>query len=381
MNEFLTTPLDFCAGEGSETAPYTAADGTAGITSALSRLAERGGTLRLPCARYELTKTVPLTLCSSAIVGDVWACNTDPNGVFETAYGTKLRLRGSGFPALRVGIDGLVSGSVIRELGVQGDIVGMDTRDRFDINAPTANAGLVLDAVRTDQCAFERLSFCGLGAAIAVAGNAEVDACNFERCNADGSGVGVYFSPRASFYARFNRNLLADTPYYGVLVDGRGKCIHNLELTECFFVRNGGCFVGEEMPHPAAVTLLNVSRSAVERNNFDDPGLFWYYPPTATENSERQPQKQPMPALYLSGKLNRIRDNVFQHTRGVAVIIEGDGNVLMNNITDGDVMITGKGNTVCGLAFQSAEAKLILRGADDTVVSGVPEDRILRIAP
>ena len=372
----LLTPIEFCTGEGSERSPYTAPDGPAGLQTALDSLSAHGGAVRLPAARYDLTKSIEMNLSGTCIAGDVWACNTDPNGVFETPYGAKLRVNGKGFPALRVGTDHLVSGCLVREVGVQGDIVGMDTSTHFDIADPTAAAGLVMDAVRTDQCTFTRMSFCGLGAGIAVAGNAEVDACRFEDCNTDGCGVGLYFSPHASYYARVQRCVMADSPYYGAFVDGRGKHIHNLEITETHFVRNGGCLT-PDMPQPAAVSLLQVSSCAVERNNFDDPGTFWYYEPTATANNQRQPRKQTLVALHVSGNRNRIRDNVFQHSKGTAVILEGDCNVMMNNITDGDVIVSGKGNVICGLALLK-DARLILRNAQDTVISGVPEDRIVR---
>jgi len=373
MKEQLT-PLSFCTGEGSEQRPYASADGTAGLQAALAELTH-GGAVRLPAARYNMTETVTVTESGTALVGDIWACNTDPNGVFETSFGVKLRQIGE-HPVIRVGCDRVISGTLLREIGVQGDIPGMDTRERFDVNAPVTNAGLLLDAVRTDQCTFDRLSFCGLGAGIAVCGNAEVDACRFENCNTDGCAVGLYFSPRASFYARVHRCVIADNPYYGVLVDGRGKLIHNLELTETHFVRNGGCF-RPEMPQQAAVSLLQVSGCAVERNNFDDPGTFWYYEEAATENNQRQPRKSDVVALHVSGNKNRIRDNIFQHSKSVAMIVEGDANVLMGNITDGDVVVSGKGNIICGLALQK-DARLILRSATDTVITGVPENRIVR---
>ena len=378
MNDLLT-PLPYCVGCGSESDPYRADDGSAGFNSALKNLEERGGRLRVPCGRYDITESVVLKTSSTKIAGDVWACNTDPNGVFETAYGTKIRLNGMSFPAIRVGDDRVVSGALIEGLGIQGDIKGMDTRPFFDLQDPTNGAGLAFDAVRTDQCEVDKLSFCGLGAAIAVTKEAEVDACQFTRCNMDGCGVGVYFVPRYSYYARFRDCIIADNPYYGFFVDGRGKCMHNLEITGCHFVRNGGCLCeAPELVQPAAVSLFGVSNCAVERNNFDDPGTFWYYEDTATQNNERKPITRPVPALVVTGNRNRIRDNIFQHTKKDAVIINGDGNILMNNISDGNVIVSGKGNQIHGLAL-SKEAKLILTPeAVDTVIFGVEESRIVR---
>lgn len=377
MNTRLT-PLPLCTGKGTEKDPYRAADGTAGINSTLAMLTERGGRVELPCARYDLTTPIEMGLSSTKLVGDVWACNYDPNGVFEPKFGTKIRLNGMSFPAIRLGIEGTISGTLIENLGVQGDIPGMDTRTYFDINNPTAGAGLCFDAVRTDQCEVDKLSFCGLGAAVAATANAEIDACQITRCNMDGCGVGVYFSPRASYYARFRDCIIADNPYYGFFADGRGKHIHNLEITGCHFVRNGGCFAGD-LPQEAAVSLLNVNNCELSRNNFDDPGTFWYYEDTATECNERQPQKQFALALAVTGNRNRIRDNLFQNTKGDAVIIKGDSNVLMNNISDGNVIISGKENYICGLALRK-EAKLILTPeAVDTQIFGVAEERIVRM--
>lgn len=63
-----------------------------------------------------------------------------------------------------------------------------------------------------------------------------------------------------------------------------------------------------------------------------------------------------------------------------SIRIEGDRNVLMNNITDGNVRIRGEGNTVCGLVFTTPEARLALGGkaAQTTTLLGVPEGRVCR---
>ena len=81
------------------------------------------------------------------------------------------------------------------------------------------------------------------------------------------------------------------------------------------------------------------------------------------------------------GNENRITGNTFLHSSDDSIRIEGDGNVLLGNIADGSVRIRGKGNTVANLVFTTPGARLILEGeaADSTVVTGVPEDRILRV--
>lgn len=43
---------------------------------------------------YPLQDSLVVDASSLCLCGDVWACNTDPNGVFETDHGTKLRMQG-----------------------------------------------------------------------------------------------------------------------------------------------------------------------------------------------------------------------------------------------------------------------------------------------
>ncbi|MBQ9943168.1 MAG: hypothetical protein IJO67_02270 [Clostridia bacterium] len=68
------------------------------------------------------------------------------------------------------------------------------------------------------------------------------------------------------------------------------------------------------------------------------------------------------------------------HSSDDAIRVEGNGNVLMNNIADHSVHIRGRGNQVIGLAFTSPEGKLILEGeaAESTYITGVDEGRIIR---
>ena len=109
-----------------------------------------GGRCTLPNREYDIHSPVVVDASSLCFCGEVWACNTDPNGVFETDHGTKLRMRGRGFPAIRVGErSDPISGAVVKDLGVQGDIAGMDTRPLVDFSNPEKNAGLCLDLVRT----------------------------------------------------------------------------------------------------------------------------------------------------------------------------------------------------------------------------------------
>jgi parallel beta-helix repeat protein len=316
---------------------------------------------------------------STGLRGEIWACNTDPNGVFEPKNGTKLRRIGTGFPSILVGNDRTLSGNNVSNLGIQGDIVGMDTRAAFDAARPWASAGLYFGRERVDQGDFSKISCCGLACAVSIAEDAEIDACDFRKINADGSCVGIYFSPRASYYARFYRCVVADTPSYGFFADGHGKWIHNMDIADCHFVRNAGA--NHLTGHPsAAVCLSGLSRCSFRDNLVDAPGVFWYFEPTATENTDKTVYEGPALGLWVEGNENRITGNVFLNSSAESVYIKGKGNVLMNNTADGDVVIAGEGNFINGLAFTKPDARLILTGAaaGTTRVFGVEENRIVR---
>ena len=330
---------------------------------------------------YPLQEALVVDASSLCLCGDVWACNTDPNGVFETDHGTKLRMQGKGFAAIRVGEKtDPISGAVVKNLGVQGDIRGMDTRPYVDFDHPEKMAGLCLSAVRTDQCEFSKLSFCGLANGVCASENAEIDACLFEKLNVDGCGNGIWFAPRASFYAHIRSCVLADNPYYAFYAQGKGRVIHNLDISDCIFVRSGGAFREGDGRIPAAVLFDHINNCAIDRCLFDDPGTHWYFAADAGKNEQRQPSYRKTVALCIIGNENRITGNTFLHSSDNAIRVEGNGNVLMNNITDHSVCIRGRGNQVIGLAFTSPEGKLILEGeaAETTFVTGVEESRIIR---
>lgn len=339
-----------------------------------------GGLVQLQNGAYPVYRPVVVDASSLCFCGDAWACNTDPNGVFETDHGTKLRMHGRDFAAIKVGQNSdPISGAVIRDLGVQGDIKGMDTRSFVDFQQPQRMSGLCLDKVRTDQCEFSKLSFCGLANGVCAAGNAEIDACLFEKLNVDGCGNGIWFTPRASFYAHVRSCVLADNPYYAFYAEGKGRVIHNLDISDCIFVRSGGAFRGEDGQIPAAVLFDHINNCAVDRCLFDDPGTHWYFTDDAGKNDQRQPSYRKTVALYVIGNENRITGNTFLHSSDDSIRVEGDRNVLMNNIADHSVRIRGKSNQVINLAFTTSEAKLILEGeaAYSTCVTGIPESRIV----
>ncbi len=365
-------------GTGSVTDPYRSEDGTAGLGEALRLAGERGGRVTVPAGRHDIAATALIDDGSVLLDGEVWNYSSDPNGVFEAKNGTKLRLVGHSHPALSVGVTKDIGGVVISNLGIQGDIVGMDTRRLFNADFPERGAGLYLGGSRIDQCEFSKMSFCGLSAAVCASGSAEIDAAHFYNINTDGCCMGVYFSPRASFYTVFSRCIMADNPSYGFYANGEGKKIHNLEVADCSLVRNCGSNVIDD--EAAALYFKSISLCTVRGCNIDAAGVFWYYSDDATHNDQRQRSKVSAVGILIKGDRNRIMSNIIDHSSAESIRIEGKDNILIGNITDGNVIIDGENNTVCSHVFTKPEARLILRGAaaHTTTVTGVPDDRIVR---
>ncbi|MBQ8431490.1 MAG: hypothetical protein IJX28_01265 [Clostridia bacterium] len=352
------------------------------ITQALAEKKERGGAIFLPVGEYPVESSILMDTPSLRVQGEVWAYNLDPNGVFETRFGSKLRLVGKDHAAFSIGKNDLPAGSMIADIGIQGDIIGMDTRGMFDPAKPWASAGLYFGGERVDQGEFYKISNCGLAAGVSCAENTEIDACDFRKINVDGCDVGFYFAPRASYYTRFHRCIVGDTPsfgFYATSPDEKTR-IHNLEIVDTHFVRNSGAnhIQGVE---PAAVFLNQVSTTTFMNNKIDDAGTFWYYEPDAKSNSDKTVYKTPAIGLHMIAKRSQIMNNVIQRSSRESIVLCGTENAVVGNVVDGDVVIEGEGNIVNCLTFTKPEARLILKGAaaTTTVVLGVEEHRILRI--
>lgn len=340
----------------------------------------RGGRIRLDPVRYDLTATWEIDQPCIFLEGDVWAYSSDPNGVFESRCGTQLRLRGHSFPALSIGVTRTAEGCVIRDIGIQGDITGMDTRPLLDLDHPLRSSGLTLSGTRVDQAEFSKISLCGLHCGICACDNAEVDACLFEHLNVDGCAVGAYFTPRAAYYVRFHEWVAADNPYYGLYVNGKNRQNRRMEISGIQFIRTGGAFDDRDGMIHAAVCLENLDTCIFRDNLIDDAGVFWLFPPDAAENSAHRTFVSRTVSLYLHGNENLISGNVISCSHAESMIVRGDRNVLVNNTADHDVVIEGNGNTVSGLYFTSPEAKLILRG-EGNLLQNVPPERIVRAQP
>lgn len=337
-----------------------------------------GGKVYLPVGQYDIEEPIIVDTPCIKIEGEVWNYSSDPNGVFESKYGTKLRLQRNDIPAIFVSKENVLGGNVIKDIGIQGNIVGMDTRGAFDFSNPSASAGICFDGKRVDQAEVSKVSCCGLGSAICVTGTAEIDGCTFEKINTDGCCIGIYFAPGASFYPMFRNCICADNPWYGFFANGDGIEMHNLDINDFKFVRNGGAFL-DEFPYPkAAVCFYKVSNCSVRNNTFDLTGTFWYYDDDATENCQRQPSVQPTPALWIDGNSNRIIGNTFSNSASDAIVVNGDNNIIMNNIVDKNIIINGNNNVVANNVFTNADAKIIVfENSKGTEFVNVPESRIV----
>lgn len=349
------------------------------IQSLLDRIGVIGGKVYLPVGEYAINQPLVLDTPSSILEGEAWACNVDPNGVFESPYGTKLKLKGRDFPAIVVGKSNVLSGTMIKNIGIQGDIEGMDTRELFNINNVSASAGVFVENMRVDQAEFSKISCCGLSSAICAKGNCFIDACTFEKINADGCCIGVYFAPKISVFTHFRQFIVADTPSYGFYFDGTYGNIMGVDISDMVLVRNCGSspILDEE---PAAVYLKNVNQCIFRDNWVSNAGAFWYYPPNSTKNEDRQIHLNKAIGLKIVGNDNKVFNNNFSSSSRESILIEGNGNVIMNNTVDGDVIIKGNGNIVHNLVFTKKESRLLLM--DDakytTEVFGVAEERIVK---
>ena len=85
----------------------------------------------MPTGQYDISTPVVIDVSCIKLEGEVWNYSCDPNGVFESDYGAKLRLMRNDIPAIFVGKENVLGGVVINDIGIQGNISGMDTRGLF----------------------------------------------------------------------------------------------------------------------------------------------------------------------------------------------------------------------------------------------------------
>ena len=58
----------------------------------LRNIGPRSGRIHLPAESFSLYETLEIDQPCVCLEGEVWAYSSDPNGVFESRYGTQLRL-------------------------------------------------------------------------------------------------------------------------------------------------------------------------------------------------------------------------------------------------------------------------------------------------
>lgn len=374
--------LNNVMGQGTEDKPFISADGTGGIQEAINNISRRGGKVYLPCARYDISSSIKVDAPCIKLEGEVWNYSSDPNGVFESSYGTKLRLTDNNIPALSIGVNNVVGGPIITNLGFQGNIVGMDTRSLYHKEDPSIASGLHIGSTRVDQGEFSKLSFCGLATGICGSGTAFIDACRFDKFNADGCCVGVYFGPEISAYTYFQRAIIADTPSYGFFADGgRSNRIFELFIEDISFIRNCGSMPDGNDDTASAIYLKNLRSCTLRHCLIDAPGLFWYYAPDATKNEDRQIHWDKAIGIRVDSNNCRVLDNTVLRSTRESILVKGNNNIISGNIVDGNIYVEGMGNTVANTIFTSAESRLILKGSavSTTTLIGIPEDRIVKI--
>ena len=331
------------------------------LQGAIDRIRDAGGRVELSVGDHRIYRGLRIDSPCVRLSGGVWSYSSDPNGVFESYYGSKLRLMAD-VPAVEIGFTHTTEGLLLQDFGVQGNIDGMDTRPFLTESGTEGGTGLYFNHTRADQAEFSKLTFCGLGAAVKIDKGAEIDACTFEKLNTDGCAVGVWFSPRAAYYPSFRKILFADNPYYGFYADGTDTGLHNLQVIDNLFIRDGGAFTEEMAWEPAAVYWKNIDNSLIRDNLFDCIGTFWYFAERKAANAHHETVMRNTAGLIVRGNHNRIINNVFTNSGGDAIRIYGDGNVLHGNIADSDVIIEGRNNQVKDMIFTSESAHLYING-------------------
>ena len=69
------------------------------VQELINQLGPRSGRIHLPAESFQLPDTVRIDRPCVCLEGELWAYSSDPNGVFESRYGTQLKLKGKSFPA------------------------------------------------------------------------------------------------------------------------------------------------------------------------------------------------------------------------------------------------------------------------------------------
>jgi hypothetical protein len=337
------------SGIGTDADPYTDTDGTAGISSVANSL-NVGGKVTIPVGRYSVTTPIEIEKGNVAIVGDVWGYNEDPNGVWGIKNGTRIKLAN--------GINGIVvdsaagspsyrNGCSFKDFGIQGQVENSNTAELLDYSNP-AHAGVALLSGRVDQCNFEHISLCGLGAAIYIKSGMNVDACMFDWINGGGCNVGLLMLSAVTYYTTFKDCLFSDCPGHGVIVNSAAT---NLVFDNLKLVRNGGGLSSaQKAVYSAASLYFAQAQYCVIRNCFiNDSGQWSEYFTNGTGGNPGTVNNRydtDTVGIYFAANNNDVYNNVVRGGQSNALVLTGAGNKFRGNLyrTLKKVLISGNSN-------------------------------------
>lgn len=385
---------------------------------------------------YTLTNPITVSQRNQIIEGEKWNYPNDPNGVYSSDTGVRIDV-----PSNKCGIDMTgSSGTIIRNIGFQGSVLDGETKGLFDLSHPAYNSGLCISAGRNDQILIDRVSSCGLACGFAIlANNGDIDASIFERLNADGCDIGMYFSPRRTYYAKIRDSIFSDCPAYGLCVKKGSGSITSLMISGMVLVRNGGAFSEVQLTafgsdYAASVLVYDVYGSSFIDNQIVDSGLCWhsgqyeevngYIVEKANEynillpNDEVYATKEYVydcNALVLYGNANLISRNTITGVYGgygivltgdrnivqgnyisaaKSIAIDGDNNLIADNYTTGSVRVDGSKNIVRGcytnsiriagdnntieycLGHSSTYPTIVIESGSNNRIIGIPQANI-----
>lgn len=328
------------SGSGTEGSPYTHADGTAGIQTALDALAAgRGGTLQLEAARYDITANAGLTVLGPGIRvdGGTAGFNIDPNGTAEGITGNKLRFTGTD-AGLLIGQSGSKHGGVHIE--------------RVYLWAPTAQLLAAINIIGPlDQAWIEHVTVGGKWAVglqiteVADALHVHGFCMNGGPPNVSGySGqqVGIYQSDGVvAKYSNFTNIYIADIDAEGFMQGNTTDT--GIRLDGSFFVR---CSRKSSYAINDACAVWWASSFGTISNTVFD----------ATGKTVGGTVVAGIPGLIVAGNKNIVTGCTFINNSGYGVVVKGNGNVI-GPCTYGSNNGAGTGKDI-----------LIDSGATDTLV-------------
>lgn len=391
--------------------PFEGVDGAGGINIAILRL-KQGGKVRIPSANFLLTRPIIVSSRSIKIEGDSWNYPNDPNGVYASNEGSKLKVDvdGSGLQLNNA------SGTTISDIGFQGQYTNGEVKGTFDRTMPIKNSGICSVVGRNDQMEISRVSCQGLSAGFSIVPNGDIDATIFERLNADGCNIAFLFSPKDTYYAKVRDSIFADCPAYGVcVIKNTMSDAHNLQMLTIdgiVCVRNGGGFSKQQLEQfgndmAAGMLISGVVYSMIINNQIDNSGVYWdttrasevgyLFEYANSENiisnntgevfatkdyvydchglileghetlvsNNRVNGTRGGYALKVIGNYNNVVNNTLNGTKGI--YLNGNSNNVTNNIVKGDIEIDGNNNKLSDIFISSGKTIIIHSGNNNYI--------------